>query len=164
MKTKLSKSGTQALGLGAIAGMRSMSAPALLSHFLSQSPASRLGGSPLHYLQSGKLATGMKLLAVAELVADKIPHVPDRTMPPSLVVRTLSGALVGATLSEAYGESKVTGALLGGLGAIAASYAFLFLRKKLTQSTPLPDAAFAVAEDILAISAGAALLKARPGF
>jgi uncharacterized membrane protein len=137
-----------------------MAAPALLSHYLSQSPDPQLSDSPLHYLQNSTLATGMKVLAIAELVTDKLPKTPDRISPPQLLVRALSGALVGATLSEANGERKVIGALLGGLGAVAASYAFFFLRKKLKEATPLPDAAYALMEDFLVVSAGSAILKA----
>jgi uncharacterized membrane protein len=159
MEAIFSKSRTQAIGLGAIAGMRAMSAPALLSDFLSTSPTHTLDDSPLHYLQNPGLATGLKLLAVAEMLTDKLPNIPDRISAPSLLVRTLSGALVGATISEAHGERKISGALLGGIGAIAASYAFFFLRKKLSQATPLPDTAYALLEDFLVISAGRALLK-----
>jgi uncharacterized membrane protein len=159
MENIISKSRRQALGLGAVAGMRAMSAPAILSHFLSKSPDKQLNDSPLHYLQGSKLATGMKVLAVAELLADKLPQAPDRIAVPQLVVRAISGAVVGATLSEANGEKKLIGAVLGGLGAVAASYAFFYLRKKLGEATGIPDTAFALIEDTLAISAGAALLK-----
>jgi uncharacterized membrane protein len=159
MGTLLSKTSRQALGLGAVAGMRAMAAPAILSHFLSQSKDNQLGDSSLHYLQNSKVATGMKFLSAAELITDKLPRTPDRISAPQLLVRIVSGAVVGATISQANGERKLTGALLGGIGAVMASYAFFYLRKKLSQATPLPDAAFAIAEDALTVWAGAALAK-----
>lgn len=160
MTIKLSQSGTKALGLGAVSGMRAMSAPAILSHFLSRSAQSSLHNSPLDYLQGSKLTTVLKVLAVAEVVADKLPAIPDRITPSSLLVRTISGAVVGAASSGVNGRSKVKGALLGGIGAIAASYVFFYLRKKLVQTTGLPDTGIALLEDTLAISLGAAFVKA----
>jgi len=147
------------LGLGTIAGMRAMCAPALLSHFLAKTPVAHLKNSPLHYLQEPKVAIGLKLLAAAELVGDKMPNTPNRTIAPQLLVRVSSGALAGATLYQIYGEQKLIGALLGGLAAAASTYAFYYLRKELGSATGLPDAAVAVLEDALVVAGGVALLK-----
>lgn len=159
MTNKLSQSGVKALGLGAVAGMRSMSAPAVLSHFLSKPVQQPLHTPPFTYLQHSTVATVFKVLAVAELITDKLPHVPDRIIPASLVVRTISGAVVGMACSEESGMAKVKGALLGGLGAIAASYVFFYLRRKLVKTTGLPDVSIALLEDALAISVGTACMK-----
>ncbi|GGK68690.1 membrane protein [Rufibacter glacialis] len=145
--------------MGAIAGMRAMVAPAILSNHLSNSPTLFLQGSQLDYLQKSGVATGMKVLAVAELIGDKLPMTPNRIKPLQLVPRIFSGALVGATLAEANGENRVTGALLGVVGALAASYAFFYLRKNLGKMIGLPDASFALLEDALAVKAGTAILK-----
>lgn len=152
----------KAFGLGVIAGMRSMSAPALISHFLNKVPADSLQGSPLRFMQSSSVSTGLKLLAVTEIIADKLPNTPNRIAPPVLLVRGLSGALVGLTLNQANGEPKFTGAILGGIGAIAASYGFFYLRKNLSKSTNCPDLVWAVLEDALMIAAGISLAKAPP--
>ncbi len=150
------------LGLGAVAGMRALSAPALLSHFLVKAPKGNLNFSVLHYLQKPAVATGLKLAAGTELAGDKMPNMADRISPPQLLVRALSGAVVGATIAEAHHDSKVTGALLGGLAAVASSYVFYYLRRELGRVSGWPDATFAVLEDTLALSAGAALLKGQP--
>jgi uncharacterized membrane protein len=148
-----------AFALGAIAGMRAMSAPALLSNHLANSPSLLLTGTKLGYLQRTGVATGMKVLAVAELIGDKIPKTPNRISPMQLLPRVLSGALVGATIAEINGESKITGSLLGVVGALAGSYAFFFLRKKLGDISGFPDAAFALMEDALALKVGSAVLN-----
>ena len=84
------------IGFAAIAGMRSMSAPALLSHYLTRNPSWLLLSSPLRVLQKPLVARGFKLAAAGEMVMDKLPGTPDRIAPPVLLGRLLSGALVGA--------------------------------------------------------------------
>ncbi|WP_210488853.1 DUF4126 family protein [Rufibacter aurantiacus] len=149
----------KALAMGAIAGMRAMTAPAILANHLSDSPSLSLAGSKLNYLQKSGVATGMQILAVAEMFGDKFPQVPKRIVPIELLPRVFSGALVGATIAELNGESRVTGGLLGIVGAVASSYAFYFLRKKLGKATKLPDAALALAEDALAVKLGTSILR-----
>ncbi len=57
----------RALGIGAVSGLRSMTGPALTRI--------RAGGAP---------ALVLPLLALGELVVDKLPGVPPRTAPPAL--------------------------------------------------------------------------------
>ncbi|WP_148041384.1 DUF4126 family protein [Rufibacter immobilis] len=154
-----SSTNQKALALGAIAGIRAMTAPALLSNHFHHSPTIFLEGTKLGYLQKSGVATGTKLLAVLEMLGDKIPNVPDRIKPIELLPRVVSGGLVGATLAEANGESRITGGLLGVVGALASSYVFFFLRTRLVKITGLPDATFALMEDALALKAGSAILK-----
>jgi len=158
MKTT-QKTYLRALGMGTVAGMRAVVAPALLSHFLVKSPAGELNFSRLHYLQLPKVALGLKLAAGAELVGDKLPNTPDRTIAPQLSFRVLSGAVVGATLALANKQSTITGALIGGAAAAAASFLFYFLRKELVNTTGLPDASIAVLEDTLAVAGGYFIAK-----
>ncbi len=152
----------KAFSLGIIAGMRSMSAPALASHFFTQVPAAALADSPLRFMQSKPVATGLKVMAASEMIADKLPGTPDRIAPPVLAVRILSGALVGATCCQADGQPTWAGALLGSVGAVAASYGFYYLRKSLVQTTPLPDYAWALAEDAIVLAGGISLTKMPP--
>ena len=149
----------QALGLGAIAGMRAVAAPALLSHYLNNDPAGALYNTPLRYLQRPLVATSLKLLAGAELIGDKLPVTPDRIAPSQLAVRVLSGAVVGATVAGANRKPKVTGAMLGIIGALAASYGFYFLRKKVGEKSGLPNIALGLMEDALMASGGIALMQ-----
>ncbi|MBC3541623.1 DUF4126 family protein [Rufibacter sediminis] len=159
MQLTPSTTNQKAFALGAIAGMRAMTAPAILSDYLSDSNSLFLDGSRLGYLQKSGVATGMKILAVAELIGDKLPQTPKRIKPIQLAPRVFSGALVGATIAEANGDSKITGGLLGVVGALAGSYAFYHLRKRLRKMTGLPDATFALMEDALALKAGTAIMK-----
>ena len=159
MKLTSQNSSLQAFGLGAISGMRAFAGPALLSHYLTNDPAGSLYDTPLRYLQRPLVATGLKLLAGAELVSDKLPVTPDRIKPMQLAPRILSGAVVGATVAGAHKKPKITGALLGIAGALAASYGFFYLRKKLGQESGLSNVVLGLAEDAIMASGGIALMQ-----
>lgn len=158
-KTATRNATLQALGLGAIAGMRAVAAPALLSHYLTHDPAGALYNTPLRYLQRPLVATGLKLLAGAELVGDKLPATPNRIAPPQLAARVLSGALVGATVAGANKNPKAAGAALGMLGALAATYGFFYLRKKVGEKSGLSNVALGFLEDAIMASGGIALME-----
>lgn len=151
-----------ALGFATLAGMRSMSAPALLSHFLSHHPTRNLRFSPLRVLQKPFVATGLKLAAGSEMLADKMPGMPDRIAPPVLLGRLLAGALVGATWYKSRRGSSATGAVVGGLGAVVATFISFGLRKGISAQSGVPIAAVGVGEDALVLGSGAALLRSLP--
>ncbi|PSR52520.1 DUF4126 domain-containing protein [Adhaeribacter arboris] len=160
MATKTYTVNGQAFAWGVMAGMRSLSAPAFSSHLFAHMPDAGLSGSFLSFLQSSRVATTLKILAASEVVGDKLPGAPNRIAAPVLVVRLLSGALVGTAWSEHNGQSKEVGALLGGVGALAASYGFYYLRTRLSQKTPVPDLVWALLEDGLVATLGISLAKA----
>ncbi|OUJ71912.1 DUF4126 domain-containing protein [Hymenobacter crusticola] len=149
----------QTVGLGVLAGMRSMTAPALLSHSLANNPSKKLGKSRLRFLQSPTTATVLKVMAGGEMVGDKLPNAPDRTVPPVLGGRIVSGALVGAATYRAAGGKALQGALLGSAAAVAATYGALALRKYLGKATGLPDTVWGLTEDATTVASGLALLK-----
>jgi len=159
-KAKKQNSSVQALGLGAIAGMRAMAAPALLSHYLNHDPAGALYNSPLRFLQRPLVGTTLKFLAGAELIGDKLPFAPARINPPQLAPRLISGAIVGATVAGANQKSKVKGAFLGMAGALAAACGFYYLRKKIGEESHLPNVALGLMEDALVASGGIGLMEA----
>jgi uncharacterized membrane protein len=143
-----------AFQIGIVAGMRAMSAPALVSHKLSHAPINPLPDSIFHFLTSSKAATTLAVLAGGELIGDKVPNAPDRISAAQLPVRLISGAASGAALTEAHGEPVVYGAVLGAVGAAVGSFAFFHLRHWLTHEKDLPDTVVALAEDALTIGLG----------
>lgn len=149
----------KAFQIGIIAGMRTMTAPALVSYKLAHTKPGRsigpaLPDSRLHFLTSPTTTNVLAVMAVGELVADKMPQATDRIGQPQLWGRIGSGALSGAALTEADGNSAPIGAVIGALGAAAGSFAFFYLRQWLTHEKDLPDLWVALAEDALAIGAG----------
>lgn len=149
-----------ALGFAALAGSRATSAPAFLSQYLSgQALSPALAKSPLRFLAKPGVATALELLVAGEIVGDKLPSSPDRTVPQQLATRAASGALVGATLYKAKGGNALVGALVGGLGTVAATYATYWLRKQATEKLHIDSALTGAGEDALVLAAGTALIK-----
>lgn len=125
------------LGIGAAAGLRSMSAP-----------AATLGGADSHWTGPARLA------AAGELIVDKLPAAPPRLMPAALAVRVLSGALCGRALAKRAEGSLLLGTVAGAVGAIAASYGGYYARRYVTTRRHVPDFPIALIEDALAVGLG----------
>jgi uncharacterized membrane protein len=60
--------------------------------------------------------------AIGEYVADTMPWIPSRTMPPSVVIRSVSGAIAGWLVTTAQGESAIAGAIAGIIGALLGTF------------------------------------------
>lgn len=144
----------KAFKIGVIAGMRAITAPALLSHKLVRTIPTKEPKKPVHYLAQPLVAIGLEVLAGMEILGDKIPHGPNRTSPPQFITRIASGATCGAFLSEVEGAPAPIGAVLGGLGAVVGTLLFFNLRRWLDHDLGLPDAVGALTEDALAIGLG----------
>ena len=143
--------------IGIIAGLRSMTAPAVVSW------AARLGWI---HLNSGWLAFlgyswtpwVLSIAAVGELVVDKLPSTPSRKMPPSFAFRIVSGAISGAAIGISRGSLALgiiggaIGAVIGTLGGAAARSALAKIFGK--------DLPAAVLEDAVAIIGAILILKA----
>jgi uncharacterized membrane protein len=125
--------------IGALSGLRSLSAPTVLAKNISGRRAERIA-----------LA-----LALSEMALDKLPFVPDRTKPPSLVFRALSGAVCGYAIvgKKRSSSEKWMAAFVGGAAAVATSYAGLQFRKNVR----LPKILAALAEDAIVVGAGAVI-------
>ncbi len=149
----------RALGLGAVAGVRSMSAPALLSRAASRGYIGGIEGTSFAFLASPRTARILTVLAVGEALADKLPFSPDRISPPGLLGRMASGGLVGAALFAAAERRATIGAGLGLLSAAAASYPSYYLRVKTQEKLGAPNWAVGLVEDALAEGAGLLTLR-----
>jgi uncharacterized membrane protein len=144
--------------IGVIAGLRSMTAPAVVSW------GARLGwidlrGSHLAFLGSTTAVIVLSVLALGELVADKLPFTPSRTALLPLSFRVLSGAVCGAAVCISAEHFIVLGTVLGALGAIAGSFSGYRIRHKLVKDRGLPDFAVAVMEDAIAVGGGFLLIS-----
>ena len=160
--TRTSKPGHalgRTLGLGAVAGVRSMSAPALLSRAASRGDIGNIEGTPFAFLASSRTARILTVLAIGEALADKLPFSPDRISVPGLIGRMASGALVGAALLAAAERRAAIGAGLGLLAAAAASYPSYYLRVKTQEKLGAPNWAVGLVEDALAEGAGLLTLR-----
>jgi uncharacterized membrane protein len=139
-----------AAGIGFVAGLRSLTAPAAVSW------AAHLGwldlqGSPLAFMGSTAAVAIFSMLALAELVADKLPRTPNRTTPGPLMARIVMGGLAGACISISAGRLLVVGMVLGGIGGVIGAFAGYEARKQLASGPKVKDTAIAVLEDLLAL-------------
>jgi uncharacterized membrane protein len=134
-----------------------MSGPAIVSEAANRHLVD-LDHTPLAWLGSGHAVRTTALLAVGELIADKLPTTPDRTIPPSLVLRAISGAVCGYAVCGKNGSKadKWISAAIGASAALAASWAGLEYRKHVK----LPKLVAAFTEDAFTFAAGAAVIKA----
>jgi uncharacterized membrane protein len=146
----------QLIAAGLLAGLRSVSAPATVSTALERGNWP-MNNDPLVAL-AAKAAPLLRLLALGELAADKIPGMPSRTAPPILLGRILLGAASGLLLARASGREQVPAALVAGLATTAASFLGLQLRLLLSKILPLPGMA-ALIEDAIVLSAARAFVE-----
>jgi uncharacterized membrane protein len=151
-------SARKALGLGAISGLRSASGPALVSRAASRGGLS-LDGTRLAFLGSPRLSKALLVMALGELVGDKLPATPNRTALPPLLGRAASGGLVGAALFIFEGRRATVGAAVGSSAAIAAAFTGERLRGLVVEKTGLPDPAVALAEDAVVLLVGSRSLR-----
>jgi uncharacterized membrane protein len=139
-----------AIAIGFAAGLRALTAPALVS-WAAHLGWINLHGSPLSFMGS-PIAVGIfTLAAIGELINDKLPKTPPRTAVPSLIARLIMGGLSGACLYAAAAATPVTGAILGIIGAVIGTYAGYYVRRGLVNSLKVKDIFIAIPEDIIAI-------------
>jgi uncharacterized membrane protein len=139
--------------IGIIAGLRSLTAPALVS-WAAHLGWLDLSGSWLSFLSSRAATIILSLLAFVELVADKLPKTPNRTDPGPLVFRVITGGFSSLAICASAHQSLVIGAILGVLGSIAGAFAGYEIRHRLVKTFGLPDFGVALAEDMVAIGCG----------
>ncbi len=149
----------QAALLGAVAGMRSMSAPAILSEYFQTNPGAAGFPFPFDLLGEEWVATSLKAAAVGEMGADKLPITPNRTDALPLLGRIGIGATVGALYLHAKGESPLVGGIAGGIAAFLSTFLAYNVRKLAVSALHLPDATVALAEDALVTSSGLFFLR-----
>ena len=153
------KSFKQAAGLGAVAGLRATMAPAIISHYLSSKNSSGLENSILKFIQSPVSPFITKALSAFEITGDKIPGMADRTITPQLMARIASGAFAGAVVSKANGDNVLKGILVGGIAAVASTYASFYIRKYASKIPYVSDPVLGIAEDFIAMRSGNALMQ-----
>ena len=91
------------------------------------------------------------LLAVGELVGDKLPMTPNRTSAFALVARVAFGGLVGALCATGLQGSLIEGIFLGAVSALAGTFVTYHIRKHLVEQKGFKDLYVALVEDVLVI-------------
>jgi len=136
--------------IGFVAGLRAMTAPALVSW------GAHLGwldlrNSPLAFMGSKFAVAILSLAAIGEYVNDKLPKTPSRTSAVPLTARIILGGFSGACLCAAAAESLLSGAVMGAIGAVAGSFGGYYARTGLVRALKVKDIVIAIPEDLVAI-------------
>ena len=135
--------------IGFLAGLRSLTPPAATA-LAAHADWLKLPHL-LAWFSSLPTAIILSLLALFELVNDKLPKTPSRTVPMQVAARAITGGFAGACIAAAGAQGAVMGVLLGIAGAMAGTFGGYHARRGLVKATGAPDFVIAVAEDLVAI-------------
>jgi uncharacterized membrane protein len=147
-----------AFGIGLVTGLRSMTGPALVC-WAAHLGWLNLGGSRLAFMESTVATYGFSAAALGELIADKLPFIPNRTSPGPLFGRIVLGALSGGALCVAASYSSAVGTILGGVGGVIGAFAGYQARAVWVKTSRLPDWVIALLEDLVAVGGGFLLVS-----
>ena len=141
--------------LGFVTGLRTMMPMAVLCWFawLGYLP---VDGTWAFWVAKLPTAVIFTLLAIGELVADKLPKTGDRTSPGPLAARLIVAGLIGAIIAAGLNGSGIEGVFLAVACALAGAFCGFLLRRELVRQYSFKDWYVAVAEDILTV--GCAIL------
>ena len=136
--------------IGVVAGLRALTAPAAVSW------AAKLGwlnleGTPFAFLQYTISPVIFTVLAIGELVNDKLPKTPSRKAPASFAVRIVMGAFSGGAIGASR-QSLVAGLILGAIGAVVGTLGGYEARVRLAKAFAGKDLPIALLEDLVAIA------------
>jgi uncharacterized membrane protein len=137
--------------LGCLTGLRSLTPLAAVCW------AAHLGwlhfaGTKLAFLGRPVALIVFTLLALVELIADKLPKTPARTAPLGLSARIVFGCFGGVALATDTGGNLLGAAIVGTAGAVAGTFAGYRIRRDLVLRAHLPDFAVAMAGDVIAVA------------
>src|SRR6201993_513798 len=93
-----------AFGIGVVAGLRSLTAPAV-GAWAAHLRWVQLHGSPLAVMGSMWALGIFPILSLVDFVAAQLPNAPSRTAPVGLSARIVTGGLTGACLGIAAGTA-----------------------------------------------------------
>ncbi|MGX9792149.1 DUF4126 family protein [Mycobacterium sp. MMS18-G62] len=141
-----------ALLIGVIAGLRALTAPAVVAW------GATLGwidvdGKWSEWVAHPITVTVLTIFLVIELVTDQLPKTPSRKTTPQFTTRLIMGAFAGAVVGSATHHTfvgmgaGVIGAVLGTLGGAEA-------RQRLTAANGGRDRPGALIEDVVAVGGG----------
>lgn len=139
--------------LGCVDGLRSMTAPAIVCW------AAHLGwlhfaGTKFAFIDHPATLVTFTILAIIELVVDKLPNTPSRTAPVGLIARILLGGASGMALAASAGISIPVAGVIAALGGVVGAFTGYHVRRAVGLKAHLPDFVVAIAEDAIAIAGG----------
>jgi len=144
--------------IGLVAGLRSMTAPAVVS-WAARFGWLHLDNTWLAFLGFAATPYILTVLAIGELVFDKLPKTPSRKTPGPFGARIVLGAMCGAALA-ATSQSLVGGLIAGALGGVAGTLGGYEFRARLVKAIGGKDLPIALLEDAIAIGGAFLIVSA----
>lgn len=138
--------------IGVVAGLRSLTAPAVVA-WAAWLQWINLGGTWAAWLGHPATVAVLTALAIAELIVDLRPGTPARTSAAPFAGRIVAGAFAGAVIGIAWGYpwgalgAGIVGAVLGTVGGYQA-------RTRLAGAAGGRDLPVALLEDVVAVVGG----------
>lgn len=136
--------------LGAATGMRTFTPMAVICWF-AYAGYLPLDGTWAFWVAKLVTAVIFTVLAVGELVGDKLPRTPDRTSIGPLLARILFGGLVGCIVAASLNGSEFEGVILGVGGALVGAFGGYLIRREIVTRSGGKDWPVAVAEDLVTV-------------
>jgi uncharacterized membrane protein len=136
--------------LGLVTGLRTFTPMAILCWF------AYFGHLPINDDWTAwvpKLSTAIvfSVLAIGELIGDKLPQIPGRTSLGPMLGRLGFGGLAGAIVAAGLDGSVVEGVVLAMAGALIGTFGGYLIRRDVVQHLQCKDWYVALAEDAIAI-------------
>src|SRR3954468_21176046 len=141
-----------ALLIGVIAGLRAMTAPAVVAWgaFLGWID---LDGKWSEWMAHPITLTVLTIFLLVELVTDQLPKTPSRKTAPQFITRLLMGAFAGAVIGSAFFHTfSALGA--GIIGAVLGTMAGAQARQRFAAARSGQDRPGAILEDVVAVGGG----------
>lgn len=148
-----------ALLIGVVAGLRAMTAPAVVS-WAAQLGVLPLQGTSLAFLGWRFTPWIFTLAALGELVTDQLPSAPSRKVPVQFGTRIVVGGFCAGALGRV-DDNLWAGVVAGALGAVLGTLGGAALRARLAAALG-SDRPAAILEDLVAIGGGIAIMAMLP--
>jgi uncharacterized membrane protein len=135
--------------MGVVAGLRAMTPLAVISWAVSWRWLN-LEGTWLAFLGATATPYLLSLLALGEIINDKLPKTPSRKATVPFAVRVIVGALSGLALTHL----SWVGAGIGAIGAVCGTLGGYEARTGIVKALGCPDWPVALGEDVIAVGCG----------
>src|ERR1700761_6591191 len=141
-----------ALLLGAVSGLRALTGLAVVS-WAARLGYLQLSNTWLAFLGYTFTPYILTLMAIAELVNDKLPRTPSRLIPPQFITRIVTSVLCGLAIGLS-GNGMILGLVAGIVGAVAGTFGGAKARSLLSRTFG-GDLPAALLEDAVALGISA---------
>jgi uncharacterized membrane protein len=138
--------------IGVVSGLRALTGLAVLS-WAARLHRVHLEDTMLAFLGYAATPFILTVMAVGELINDKLPKTPSRTVPPAFITRVIMGGFCGAVVGAILGASGnmwIVGCVVGAVGSVVGTFGGARVRALLAQTFGR-DLPAALLEDVVAI-------------